>query len=115
MGGTGGGRGGPISFSRQCPARHPHSQMDIEGFEFEVVAALESTFKASGGKTRLLPQQVSMEVHHTDVPDLGDTLSAAQLGSLFRAMATMGYSVIMREDNIICPHCSEFTFLRTAC
>ena len=91
--------------------------MDIEGFEHRVVDALLKNFREDPGFTAFLPGQISLEFHHTDLPWLKprQQITMGALGRTFLALAEMGYSVISREDNSQSPHCSEFTYLRTAC
>jgi hypothetical protein len=92
-------------------------KMDIEGFEHRVLDAFLRNFRSDLTFSSTLPGQISLEVHHTDLPWLpgGVQIPMGTLGSAFQALAEMGYSLVSREDNKVCPHCSEFTYVRTAC
>jgi len=92
--------------------------MDIEGYEYDVVASWSGSSK--------LPRQMAVEVHHTDVyhgtSDFNNSASNQNLLwplhimglsdlSLFVShLVDMGYSIVSKEDNPLCPHCSELTF-----
>lgn len=92
-------------------------KMDIEGFEHRVLDAFLRNYRVDRTFSATLPGQISLEVHHTDLPWLpqGVQIPMETLGSAFMALAEMGYSLVSREDNPSCPHCSEFTYVRTAC
>lgn len=92
-------------------------KMDIEGFEHKVLDGFLENFRTNPAFTLFLPGQISLEVHHTDLPWLPQSaqIPMQTLGSAFLALAELGYSLVSREDNPSCPHCSEFTYIRTAC
>lgn len=92
-------------------------KMDIEGFELKVLDGFLRSFKADPAFSATLPGQISLELHHTDMPWLvtGTQIPMAALGGAFLALAEMGYAHVSREDNPSCPHCSEFTYVRIAC
>ena len=96
-------------------------KMDIEGWEWVV---LPEVLKLAGvvGKERLLPQQVAVEVHlathaRYKVPGFTNEKSIAVLPSgprrlheLRVAMESAGYTLVDRNDNPFCGHCSELLF-----
>jgi hypothetical protein len=120
-------------------AERGHSRIDllktdIEGFEFAVVETLWRGALLGGGsgdaadaeamraRLRLLPEQVTFEVHAlTDSPHLvwgspvgkpEQYLSVGDMLTLWVQLTDIGYTVISRENNAVCPHCCEFTLVR---
>ena len=99
---------------------------DIEGFEYDVVASSLSP------AAKLLPQQISLELHYaglffgTPAFKAADDFSTSQLFwplhelsvsdlSLFMShLAGLGYAIVSREDNPLCPSCTELTLLRVS-
>jgi hypothetical protein len=96
-------------------------KMDIEGYEYDVFADWDIN-------TKSLPQQLSFEVHHTNMylgtanhlnmesheqlvwPGV-DTITLSQLAVLFMHLAKLGYAIVSQEPNGGSPCCSEFTVL----
>lgn len=39
-------------------------------------------------------------------------LTLGELALFISHLANMGYAIVSREDNVLCPHCSELTLLR---
>jgi hypothetical protein len=96
-------------------------KMDIEEFEYDVFA--DWTLN-----TKSLPQQLSFELHYTDMyagtpyhknmssqeqlvwPGV-DEITLSQLAILFMHLANLGYGIISQEPNPMCGSCSEFTML----
>lgn len=113
-----------------------HSQidlykMDIEGYEvpiFQSWPELTSRSNANGQKgeeTWALPMQLLVEVHYlTQFEDLWKPgqnsawepfMTPVELVQLQRHLINMGYVVIERDDNKLCPHCTELTLVRMRC
>eukprot|EP00977_Amphora_coffeiformis_P017908 scaffold6007_cov183-Amphora_coffeaeformis.AAC.32 len=102
-------------------------KMDIEGFEwpiFESWPEIEKDPKMS--EQTLLPMQIMVEVHyHTNIKELLQHYNISTERDYFRFpqhfvdlqahLLKMGYSVVVRDDNEHCGHCTELTLLRTAC
>jgi hypothetical protein len=80
-------------------------KMDIEGFEFPVVESMLRGALAPGAPARLLPSQISFELHYrTHMAGLkeawgADGLTAGEVALLWVQLADLGYAVISREDN----------------
>lgn len=66
-----------------------------------------------------LPEQISFELHYnTQMNDLdwyGREATAGEIAMLARSLYEAGYRLISREDNKLCPHCTELTVVRTLC
>ena len=65
-----------------------------------------------------LPEQISFEVHwgtYTPVTWWHRQKTAGELALFSRQLYEGGYRVISREDNAICPHCTELTVIRFRC
>jgi hypothetical protein len=78
-----------------------------------VVAAMAADFNRDHSSV-LLPDQISMEVHYYD-SHFPRPMTVSEVSTVMYNMAAMGFSVVSREDNIYCPHCTELTYVRTAC
>jgi hypothetical protein len=93
-------------------------QMDIEGYEHQVVSALVADYNKDAAAV-MLPDQISLEVHYDPAGPVRGSSEAApppeEAMTIFYNFAAMGYTVINREDNPFCPFCGEFTVVRTAC
>ena len=97
-------------------------KMDIEGYEYDVMAS----WKASSADA--LPSQIAMEIHYLGIyhgtEDFENKesdnnliwpphiMGVSDLALFVSHMANMGYSIVSKEDNPICPHCSEYLFQR---
>lgn len=95
-------------------------KIDIEGYEYDVVASWTSDMN--------LPFQVAMEIHSTDLyygttdfrnSSSNNTLiwpphqmSLSDITLFMLHISNLGYTIVSKEDNYACPHCSEFTFQR---
>ena len=93
-------------------------KMDIEAYEYDVVASWSASSK--------LPRQVAVELHYDGIyygtSDFQNGASKQNLLwplhrmglsdlSLFVThIVNLGYSIVSKEDNPHCPHCSELTF-----
>lgn len=103
-------------------------KMDIEGFEFDVMAfwgTSEDDLDAS-----LLPLQVLVEIHSfsfysgTSLHNADDPntllwpkqglLSITQLALFFGHLGELGYATVSLDKNVRCPYCAEYAFLRVA-
>jgi hypothetical protein len=42
-------------------------------------------------------------------------VTTAEMALFMQRIADLGYAIVSREDNWLCPWCSEFTFLRVHC
>jgi hypothetical protein len=96
-------------------------KMDIEGYEYDVFADWDV-------QTKSLPQQLSFELHHTNMylgtanhlnmashdqllwPGV-DQITLSQLAVLFLHLANLGYGIVSQEPNGGSQCCSEFTVL----
>eukprot|EP00586_Coscinodiscus_wailesii_P016340 CAMPEP_0172519692 /NCGR_PEP_ID=MMETSP1066-20121228/291567_1 /TAXON_ID=671091 /ORGANISM="Coscinodiscus wailesii, Strain CCMP2513" /LENGTH=258 /DNA_ID=CAMNT_0013302325 /DNA_START=509 /DNA_END=1285 /DNA_ORIENTATION=+ len=96
-------------------------KMDVEGFEwglFESWPVLSSPL----ARYFQLPMQILVEVHYkTQFPELQTSVtgpfpkSPIDLVNLQVHLLRMGYAVVIRDDNMACPHCTELTLLRIKC
>jgi len=98
-------------------------KIDIEGSEYDVL----SDWKHD---SPYLPMQIAMELHYDGIydgtpsflntEDWGNLLwpmhkpALSELSLFLSHIANMGYGIVSREDNAICPHCSELTLLRVS-
>ncbi|KAI8104004.1 hypothetical protein M9434_002273 [Picochlorum sp. BPE23] len=101
-------------------------KIDIEGYEFDEIAGWSIADFA-------LPDQVSIEVHHSQVIYAGGTdssrykvqdfsnllwpahhLIASDLALFFGHFGRLGYAIVSREDNPMGTCCSEFLLLKVA-
>ncbi|KAL4517156.1 hypothetical protein Ndes2526A_g00734 [Nannochloris sp. 'desiccata'] len=99
-------------------------KIDIEGFEFDTLSSWSQL-------DRFLPEQVAIEIHHSEVIYHGISqnaqddfsnllwpmhdLTLSDLSLFFHHLASLGYGVVSREDNL--PYgrcCSEFLLLKVA-
>ena len=66
-----------------------------------------------------LPEQISFELHYqTQMEGLdwyGRPITAGEIAMLARSLYDAGYRLISREDNNLCPHCTELTVIRNLC
>jgi hypothetical protein len=94
-----------------------HVKMDIEGYEY---AALRSMWRSGV----LLPLQISLELHYhlltvpaqTTHTAMQRLLSAGELALFAREWLDVGqYLLIDRNDNPLCPVCTEIVLMRFAC
>ena len=101
--------------------------MDIEGYEVPLFRSWPELMGQDNPNDAgvALPMQLLVEIHYkTGFQDLwfeGQTskwepfISPAQLVELQRHLIQMGYAVVERDDNRMCPHCTELTLVRTRC
>ena len=101
--------------------------MDIEGFEWPIFESWPELVKdRKMSEQTLLPMQIMVEVHyHTIFDFLLQYYNISDTSGYFREphhlvdlqahLLKMGYSVVTRDDNKRCGHCTELTLLRTAC
>lgn len=99
-------------------------KIDIEGAEYDVLGGA-----FFGEDKPSMPAMISMELHYDGVyygtkvfknPDAQGTLfwplhgevSVAEMALFMGHLGQLGYAVVSRDDNRLCPHCSEFTLLR---
>ena len=101
-------------------------KIDIEGYEFDEIAGWSVTDLS-------LPEQISIEVHHSQVIYHGGAnsshykvqdfsnllwpvhhLSLSDLALFFGHFGRLGYAIVSREDNPIGTCCSEFLLLKVA-
>eukprot|EP00047_Mylnosiga_fluctuans_P010384 m.16007 g.16007 ORF g.16007 m.16007 type:complete len:344 (-) comp3089_c0_seq1:183-1214(-) len=101
-------------------------KMDIEGFEYDVLAAWGSS--AENLQTAHLPVQISVEVHIAalywgtsffgadDTSNLHwgarDVVTPAELALLLGHLGDLGYGVVNAERNGGCKHCIELVLMR---
>ena len=92
-------------------------RLNLEGLEHAVIDSLLHGFLTDPSFSAELPDQLLLGVRHTYLSwlPLGQQVPMGTLGGLFLGLARMGYSLIAREDSAACPHCSAFTYVRTAC
>lgn len=89
-------------------------KMDIEGFEFGVVASMAEAYKQDPRASyNFLPLQLSMEFH------LHNTVAVARERAVvfvnaFQDLLDIGYVPVSREFNLRCMHCEEYVFVRLA-
>jgi hypothetical protein len=103
-----------------------HVKMDIEGFEWGVMAQVLDQTKDPANEP-FLPLQISMEVHllteskyeHLPAPFVAEGSASMRVPGkchvykLFRRLNALGkYQMIDRHDNPYCPHCSEVLLVR---
>ena len=92
-------------------------RLNLEGLEHVIVDDLAQGFRAGRLLGDFLPDQLLLHVRHTQLswllPD--QQIPMGILGRLFLSLAQMGYSLVARQDSSTCPHCSVFTYVRTAC
>lgn len=86
-------------------------KMDIEGGEYPVFQAL-ATAAAGGATERLLPDQISFELHVSNENFATTICSYCDFWRLWSDVVDLGYVAISREDNPLCGHCAEFTLVR---
>ena len=93
-------------------------KMDIEGHEFSVVEGMYRLALAPGSKA-ILPAQISFEQHYFTgglSEEWGKSgLSAGDMALLWVQLTDLGYIVVSRENNPVCPQCVEFTVARAFC
>ena len=105
-------------------------KMDIEGFEWPILESwpeLAAHKENKEGSQVALPMQLLVEVHYrTHFAEVYDLYKPERtLGEPFKDpddivefqahLLRMGYIVVERDDNALCPHCSELTLVRVKC
>lgn len=97
--------------------KHPpaYLKMDIEGFEFPVMQSIIDSGE-------LLPLQIAMEIHAVrKEPPLiryasDRRVSSGELAAFMDYMHIFGgYYLVDRNDNLLCPHCSEILLAKLDC
>jgi hypothetical protein len=103
----------PDLVARLGVGRFAHVKMDIEGYEWPVVTAMVQTLRAEQ-----LPEQLSLELHYQAGTNaaLGwgrRMRSAGELALLVEMLVWGGgYLVVDRNDNPVCPRCTEILLAR---
>lgn len=95
-------------------------KMDIEGYEWPLLESwpVLTDIRSS---TTVLPMQILVEVHYqTQMPELSFSSSvdwkfSTDMIYLESKLLQMGYSVVVRDDNKLCEHCTELTLVRIRC
>jgi hypothetical protein len=92
-------------------------KMDVEGFEFDVLTSMLSSFESSDW----WPEQIMMEVHYitrmVDLPWLLRTRQAAELALFFDSLWNAGGYLPIKVQYFgeWCPSCMEILLLRVKC
>ena len=98
-------------------------KIDIEGSEYDVLGSYFTEDKPA------MPFMISMELHFDGVyygteiyqdPKATNTLfwpahgpvTLAEMSLFMNHLAQLGYAVVSRDDNPLCPHCTELTLLK---
>ena len=78
--------------------------------------------QGAGELSIVLPEQIAVEMHYITTMDVGwamhgspteeYSLSSGDMSITWAQLSDLGYVVVSREDNIMCPHCSEFVLVR---
>lgn len=99
-------------------------KMDIEGYEFPLLQDWPENTEKRYDST-VLPMQVLVEVHYkTQMAELSKEQNTKPLPNwkyttdminMQEHLLKMGYATIIRDDNEVCPHCSELTLMRIRC
>jgi hypothetical protein len=88
-------------------------KMDIEGFEYNVLADMLRERSAA------LPAQIAFELHWqtqmTTLPWHHRARTAGEIALFARSLYDAGYRALSRSDKYRCPHCSEFNVVRLFC
>lgn len=101
-------------------------KIDVEGWEWPLFQAWPelsnnkgtTTMTSSleqqteGGPALALPMQILVEIHMWDYLGKKNPVHVAELQKHF---LKMGYVVMKREDNQLCPSCTELTLIRALC
>lgn len=86
---------------------------DIEGFEFDLFNEILTVDEVE------LPEQISFELHYrtiiSELPWMPRQKTAGEIALLGTRLYEQGYRVLSREDNVLCPHCTEITIARFRC
>ena len=93
-------------------------KMGIEGFKFPLLNSWpELAYRKESSKV-FLPVQILIEVHYQTVfpnLDMKDFMTATDPLEMQRHLMHMGYVAIVRDDNRLCPHCTELELIRVRC
>lgn len=91
-------------------------KMDIEGWEWPLMDSWAET-TTEGSNQMLLPMQVNVELHTKALVDKTKILewTPVEVATMYQRLLRIGYAVVVRDDNMACPHCSELTLLRVRC
>lgn len=97
-------------------------KMDIEGYEWPIFDSWPELVDLEESSKVSLPMQILTEVHYvTQMRDLRPAQpevpfkTEIELVHLQEHLLKMGYVVAIRDDNRMCPHCTELTLLRYKC
>ena len=91
-------------------------KFDIEGYEFQLVESIFAAYLRRPQEVdRILPFQISFEIHSLQANNGAVHLSTGDMSLLWTTLTDLGYSVISRENNPGCGICAEFTMVRTFC
>lgn len=100
-------------------------KMDIEGWEWPLFEAWPALANNSGPNQVALPMQLLVEIHYrtgfTELWKPGQKnkkipfKDPPDMVELQRHFLRMGYVVVERDDNHMCPHCTELTLVRMRC
>lgn len=97
-------------------------KMDIEGYEWPIFDSWPELVDLEASSKVSLPMQILTEVHYvTQMQDLRPVQPGVpfkteiELVHLQEHLLKMGYVVAIRDDNRLCPHCTELTLLRYKC
>ena len=95
-------------------------KMDVEGFEFDVMAQMLEEARRSGSM-HFLPTQISVELHYAtrmyDIPWMMRRLTAAEISTFMGMMYNRGGYVPVHYEEIGpgCHSCAELLFVRAFC
>jgi len=98
-------------------------KIDIEGFEWNLLESWPELGDAASASI-VLPMQILIEVHYQTqfsvlrLPGMGprvDFRSPRDMVNLQAHLLRMGYVATERDDNRMCPHCTELTLVRVRC
>lgn len=87
-------------------------KMDIENGEYSVFESLSDDVAIH---KHLLPDQISFELHVSERDPLGfpeGICAVCNVWTLWSNVLDLGYAIVSREDNPLCPHCAEYTLVR---
>ncbi len=97
-------------------------KIDIEGYEFPLFQSWP-TRDHKAYENMILPMQILVELHYqTQMSELANTENGQRDWKFTTDMINMqdhflkvGYATVYRDDNEVCPHCSELTLVRVRC
>jgi len=98
-------------------------KIDIEGYEWNLLESWPELSDAASANM-VLPMQILIEIHYQTqfadlrAPGVGggiDFRSPRDMVNLQAHLLRMGYVAAERDDNRMCPHCTELTLVRIKC